>query len=125
MNKPFQTSSGLSPQDTCPSSPQGLPKRTVVEFAFLVFVMAPLLHYGSPLLGTFSIVFASIVLEALPFLLIGSLVSGFLDEQDSWVRVEGVLGLKKVGDLSSPLIQAGRIIKIDPPKDPYLFPRMF
>jgi len=46
-------------------------------------------------------------------------------EQDSWVRVEGVLGLEKVGDLVFPLIQAERITKIDPPKDPYLFPRLF
>jgi len=108
-----------------PNGPQGMPKRTLVEFAFLVLALAPLLHYGSPLLGTFSIVFASIVLEALPFLLIGSLVSGFLDEQDSWVRVEGVLGLKKVGDLSFPLIRADRITKIDPPRNPYLFPGLF
>jgi putative membrane protein len=46
-------------------------------------------------------------------------------EQDTWVSVEGVLGLKKVGDLTFPLIQAERITKIDPPKDPYLFPRLF
>jgi putative membrane protein len=45
--------------------------------------------------------------------------------QDSWVRVEGVLGLKKVGDLTFPLIKADRITKISPPKDPYLFPRKF
>jgi hypothetical protein len=41
------------------------------------------------------------------------------------VRVEGVLGLKKVGELTFPLIRAKRITRIDPPKDPYLFPRMF
>jgi uncharacterized repeat protein (TIGR03943 family) len=46
-------------------------------------------------------------------------------EQDTWVSVEGILGLKKVGDLTFPLIQADRITRIDPPKDPYLFPRMF
>jgi hypothetical protein len=57
--------------------------------------------------------------------LIGSVVSGFLDEQDSWVRVEGVLGLKRVGDLLFPLIQADRITAIDPPRNPYLFPGLF
>jgi len=46
-------------------------------------------------------------------------------EQDTWVSVEGVLGLKQVGDLIFPLIQADRITRIDPPKDPYLFPRLF
>lgn len=46
-------------------------------------------------------------------------------EQDAWVSVEGVLGLEKVGDLTFPLIQADRITRIDPPKDPYLFPRLF
>jgi len=126
MKKSFHPPNGPLLHDIHPCGRQGLPKRTIVEFAFLVFVLAPLLHYGSsPLLGTFSVVFAFILLEALPFLLIGSLVSGFLDEQDSWVRVEGVLGLKKVGDLSFPLIQADRITKIDPPRNPYLFPGLF
>jgi uncharacterized repeat protein (TIGR03943 family) len=46
-------------------------------------------------------------------------------EQDSWVRVEGVLGLEKVGDLVFPLIRADRITRIDAPRDPYLFPRLF
>ena len=46
-------------------------------------------------------------------------------EQDAWVSAEGVLGLKQVGDLIFPLIQADRITRIDPPKDPYLFPRLF
>jgi uncharacterized repeat protein (TIGR03943 family) len=46
-------------------------------------------------------------------------------EQDTWVSVEGTLGLKDVGDLTFPLIQAERITRIDPPKDPYLFPRLF
>jgi uncharacterized repeat protein (TIGR03943 family) len=46
-------------------------------------------------------------------------------EQDAWVSVEGVVGLKTVGDLTFPLIRADRITRIDPPKDPYLFPRLF
>jgi uncharacterized repeat protein (TIGR03943 family) len=45
--------------------------------------------------------------------------------QDTWVSVEGILGLKKVGDLTFPLIQAESITRIDPPKDPYLFPGLF
>ena len=46
-------------------------------------------------------------------------------EQDAWVSVEGVLGLKQVGDLIFPLIHAESITRIDQPKDPYLFPRLF
>jgi uncharacterized repeat protein (TIGR03943 family) len=46
-------------------------------------------------------------------------------EQDSWVRVEGMLGLKQVGDLFFPIIQADHITRITPPKNPYLFPRLF
>lgn len=46
-------------------------------------------------------------------------------EQDTWVSVEGILGLKEVGDFTFPLIRADRITRIDPPKDPYLFPRLF
>ena len=46
-------------------------------------------------------------------------------EQDTWVSVEGVLGLKQVDDLTFPLIHAESITRIDPPKDPYLFPRLF
>jgi uncharacterized membrane protein YcgQ (UPF0703/DUF1980 family) len=33
--------------------------------------------------------------------------------------------LKQVGDLIFPLIHADNISRIDPPKDPYLFPRLF
>ena len=69
-----------------------MPKRTLVEFAFLVLALAPLLHFGiSPFLGTFSVVFVAIILEALPFLLIGSSVSGFLEEFVSQGRVARLL----------------------------------
>jgi hypothetical protein len=65
--------------DPSSSDSSVFPKQTILEFAFLAFALAPLLHFGNrAFLGTFSTVFAAIVLEALPFLLIGSVVSGFL-----------------------------------------------
>jgi uncharacterized protein len=74
--------------DPSSSGSSVFPKRTILEFAFLAFALAPLLHFGSsPFLGTFSVVFAAIVLEALPFLLIGSVVSGFLGGFDSQGKV--------------------------------------
>jgi uncharacterized repeat protein (TIGR03943 family) len=42
-------------------------------------------------------------------------------EQDSWVRVEGILGLKIVSGLYFPTIKADRVMTIDPPAIPYLF----
>jgi len=72
-------------------------KRTILEFAFLVFALAPMLHYGSsPFLGTFSVVFAAIVLEALPFLLIGSVVSGFLGKVAPQGRILRVLSKRRL-----------------------------
>ena len=72
-------------------------KRTILEFAFLAFALAPMLHYGSsPFLGTFSVVFAAIVFEALPFLLIGSLVSGFLGEVAAQSRILRVLSKRNL-----------------------------
>jgi uncharacterized membrane protein YraQ (UPF0718 family) len=104
MNKLLRTPSEFSSQGS-PSSLQRLPKRPLVEFAFLVFVLAPLLRYGSsPFLGTFSVVFASIVLEALPFLLIGSLASGFLDEFASQGRIARLLF---GGKARTPFVAAG------------------
>jgi putative membrane protein len=49
---------------------------------------------------------------------------GFKDDQ--WVRVEGILSLKKVGDIDfSPHIKADRITPIAPPKDKYLYPSFY
>ncbi len=42
-------------------------------------------------------------------------------KQDSWVRVEGILGLKIVEGLYFPLIEADNVTPIDPPGMPYLF----
>jgi uncharacterized repeat protein (TIGR03943 family) len=42
-------------------------------------------------------------------------------EMDSWVRVEGRLGLKIVDGLYFPTIKAHRITPIEPPELPYLF----
>ena len=41
-------------------------------------------------------------------------------KQDSWVRVEGILGLKIVNGLYFPTIKADKITPIDPPDMPYL-----
>jgi len=46
-------------------------------------------------------------------------------EVDSWVRVEGILGLKVVEGLPFPCIDAEKIITIDTPKLPYLYPGIF
>jgi uncharacterized membrane protein YcgQ (UPF0703/DUF1980 family) len=43
-------------------------------------------------------------------------------EQDRWVRVEGTLSLKSMGDLVSPHIKADRISLVAPPKNKYLYP---
>lgn len=43
-------------------------------------------------------------------------------QKDSWVRVEGTLGLKSMGSFVLPYIQAKKITPIDPPEFPYLIP---
>jgi len=43
-------------------------------------------------------------------------------QKDSWVRVEGILGLKSMGNFVLPHIQAEKITPIDPPEFPYLIP---
>jgi uncharacterized repeat protein (TIGR03943 family) len=43
-------------------------------------------------------------------------------EQDWWVRVEGTLSLKSMGDLVSPHIKADRISLVAPPGNKYLYP---
>lgn len=46
-------------------------------------------------------------------------------EEDSWVRVEGTIGLKKVEDVDYPYMEAENIVAIDPLKNPYLYPQFF
>ena len=43
-------------------------------------------------------------------------------ENDTWVRVEGVLGLKNMGNFTLPYIKADSISVIEAPKFPYLIP---
>jgi uncharacterized repeat protein (TIGR03943 family) len=43
-------------------------------------------------------------------------------ENDTWVRVEGILGLKNIGNLTLPYIKADSISVIEAPKFPYLIP---
>jgi uncharacterized membrane protein YraQ (UPF0718 family) len=63
-------SSGLSASD----------KRTILEFGFLVFAIAPIIHCGNtPAIRTFSLTFSAIIIEALPFLLIGALAGGLIE----------------------------------------------
>jgi putative membrane protein len=45
-------------------------------------------------------------------------------ENDSWVRVEGILGLKPLGDFILPYIKADNIVIVDAPMFPYLFPSL-
>ena len=74
--------------DPTPNGSSVSMKRTILEFAFLAFALAPLFHFGNrAFLETFSTVFAAIVLEALPFMLIGSVVSGLLGEFASQARI--------------------------------------
>lgn len=90
--------------DPSSSGSSVFPKRTILEFAFLAFALAPLLHFGNrAFLGTFSTVFAAIVLEALPFLLIGTVVSGFLGGFDSRGRV---IRLLSKGGARTPFVAA-------------------
>lgn len=63
-----------------PSSVQGLSKKTLIELSFLIFALAPVIHYGlTPAIATFSLIFSAIILEALPFLLLGALVGGLME----------------------------------------------
>jgi len=45
-----------------------------------------------------------------------------LFENDTWVKVEGILSLKVIGDLVFPHIQAEKVTPIDLPMSPYLIP---
>jgi len=98
-----KTSPSSAPGLLTPAS-QSLPNRTLIELAFLAFALGPLLHFGAgPFLGTFSVVFAAIVLEALPFLLIGSVVSGFLGGLAAQGRI---LRLLSKGGAKTPFLAA-------------------
>jgi len=46
-------------------------------------------------------------------------------EVDSWVRVEGILGLKVVDGLVFPCIKADTVASTDAPRLPYLYPGVF
>jgi len=62
-----------------PSSP-GIPLGVIVEGLFLLAAIGALLFLRqSPLIQTVSVVFVAIVLEAFPFMLIGSLVGGIIE----------------------------------------------
>jgi len=46
-------------------------------------------------------------------------------KEDQWVRVEGVLSLRKAEGLDTPHIKADRITPINPPEDNYLYPSFY
>jgi len=65
---------------TRPSSSHGLSKGTVIEFAFLIFALAPIIHFrNNPAITAFALTFSAIILEAIPFLLLGSLAGGLIE----------------------------------------------
>lgn len=68
---------------------------TLFQFMFLVFAMFFLLFFrNTESLQTFSIIFFAIVLEALPFMLIGSLVSGIIEVFVSKDRISSLMPKK-------------------------------
>lgn len=59
---------------------KNLSKTSVIELSFLIFALAPLIHFrNSSAIAAFSLTFSAIILEAMPFLLLGALVGGLID----------------------------------------------
>ena len=74
-----QTGPAPLPEPT-PSVSSVFNKRTTIELGFLVFAIAPIVHYGNThAVRTFSLSFSAIILEALPFLLLGALAGGIIE----------------------------------------------
>jgi len=75
-----------------PAGPAGIPWGLVLEALFLVYAMAILIHLGEgPYVRTLAITFVGIVLEALPFMLTGALVGGFIEVFVSEKRIASIL----------------------------------
>ncbi len=70
----------------------GISKGAIIEAAFLIYALALLIHWSNtPWVRTLSVTFVAIVLEAFPFMLIGSLVSGFIEEFVSRDKISSIL----------------------------------
>ena len=82
-----------SPHVVPVSSQWGLILRA--SFLFVAFAI-PLSFAGAPWLNTLELVFVSIVLEALPFMLLGSMVSGLIEVFVSKDRLAGLLPKRPV-----------------------------
>ena len=88
MNTPANTTS-LS-QASPPAS--RVPRSAVVALVFVVLAVLPLfVGRGHPAFRTFSITFVSIVLEALPFVMLGSLLGGLVEVFLSRERVAALI----------------------------------
>jgi len=69
---------GVSPP--AGTSSNGIQLKTIIELAFIIFALAPIIHFrNNPAITAFSLSFSAIVLEALPFLLLGSLIGGLIE----------------------------------------------
>ncbi len=79
-----------------PDHPGGIPRGVILEALFLFYAMAILIHLGKgPYVRTLAITFVGIVLEAFPFMLIGALVGGFIEEFVSEERIAAILPQEK------------------------------
>lgn len=75
-----------------PERPAGIPWLLILEGLFLVYAIAILVHTGrGPYLQTLSVTFVGILLEAFPFMLIGALAGGFIEEFVSEERIAAIL----------------------------------
>jgi uncharacterized membrane protein YraQ (UPF0718 family) len=75
-----------------PAGPGGIPWGLILEAFFLVYAMAILIHLGEGhYVRTLAITFVGIVLEALPFMLTGALVGGFIEVFVSEKRIASIL----------------------------------
>ena len=69
-----------------------IPWGTILESLFLVYAVAILIQLGKgPYIRTLAITFTGIILEALPFMLIGALVGGFIEGFVSEKRIASIL----------------------------------
>ena len=86
------TTDNCQPHEDCPARPAGIPWTLMIEALFLLYAMTMIIHLGKgPYVRTLAITFVGIVLEAFPFMLIGSLAGGFLEEFVSEERIASIL----------------------------------
>ncbi len=82
-----------------------IPKGLIIEAAFLIYAIALLAHWGeTEYVRTLSVTFVSIVLEAFPFMLIGSVIGGLIEE---FVSEEKISSILPEGKLRTVFVAAG------------------